>query len=352
MKLRVDFFACGYETPAARFRVRQFFPSFEAHGVECRYHYAYGANYHRWNQSALGAPYKLLTRVKRGVEMLHATDADVVFLQRTAIPQSAFFERLLARANERVVFDFDDAIYLGADGESSWLRERAVRGAVRASKRVVVGNSHLAGWVDAPNKTHVIPTVVDDEVYTPQERAGPPEADVTIGWMGTSTNFDSLRLALPGVKRLLDRDPRVVFCIVADRELEDVRGWPRVEQRAWSAERELSDLRSFDIGIMPLLDTEMSRGKCGFKLLLYMAVGKPVVASPVGANSEIVVDGQTGLLAPDSELGWYEALSSLSQDVRSRRDIGLEGRARLEKLYSVRAVLPVYLNLFHAVAGR
>lgn len=352
MTLRVAFFACGLETPAARFRVLQFFPALQAHGISCRYHYAYGADYHRWNRSVLGAPYKLVTRVRRGLEMAQEIDADVVLIQRTALPQTAVFERAFARLNDRLVFDFDDAIYLDGSGRPSRTRERAVRGAIRASRRTVVGNRHLADWASAPDKTSVIPTVVDADLYKPLNSRGVSGAQVVVGWMGTSSNFDSLRVALPGMRALLRRDARVVFRIIADRELEDVRGWDRVEQRSWSAERELADLRSFDVGIMPLVDTEMSRGKCGFKLLLYMATGKPVVASIVGANRDIVVPGTTGLFAEDSEQGWLDALQALTQDAERRTDMGSAGRARLEEMYSVRAMLPRYLELFDLVAQR
>lgn len=352
MTLRVAFFACGLQTPAARFRVQQFFPAFAAHGVSCRYHYAYGADYHRWNRSVLGAPYKLVTRVRRGLEMVLEVDADVVFIQRTALPQTAVFEKTFAKLNDRLVFDFDDAIYLDGSGRPSRTRERAVRGAISASRRTVVGNRHLEDWAKAPDKTSVIPTVVDDEVYKPAPSNGASSGQVVVGWMGTSSNFDSLRVALPGLRALLRRDPRVVFRIIADREFEDVRGWDRVEQRSWSAERELADLRSFDVGMMPLVDTEMSRGKCGFKLLLYMATGKPVVASSVGANREIVLPGTTGLLAEDSEQGWLDALQALTQDAARRGDMGSAGRARLEQMYSVRAVLPRYLEIFDLVARR
>lgn len=349
--MRVIFFACGLETPAARFRVLQLFPRLQAHGIECEFHYGYGRAYNRVASTPLGAPYKLVTRLKRGVQTLLTKNADIVFLQRTAIPQTALFEELASRRSPRVIFDFDDAIYLGPDGSPSASRGHATRRAIEVSSHVIVGNRHLADWVGEPHRTSVIPTAVDASAYTPGNSSMARVRDrVVIGWMGTSSNFDSLRTVLPALRRVLDRHPDVWFKIVSNARLSDIEGWSQVEQKAWSAADELQDLRSFDIGIMPLVNNEMSRGKCGFKLLLYMATGRPVVAAAVGANLEIVDEGSGFLARSDSD--WEDALERLAANASMRDSYGRRGREILESRFSVDAVIPRYLEIFEKVAAR
>src|SRR5690606_7265729 len=157
---------------------------------------------------------------------------------------------------------------------------------IRGATHVVAGNAHLANLARAPHKTTIIPTAVDTDTYRP-----PPERNhnmpVTIGWMGTSGNFASLRTALPAVLEVLSARPRVRLRIVSNAPIEELFGRKQVEQVEWSRKRELELLQSFDIGLMPLEDTEITRGKCGFKMLQYMATGSAVASSAVGANVEI-----------------------------------------------------------------
>jgi glycosyltransferase involved in cell wall biosynthesis len=122
-----------------------------------------------------------------------------------------------------------------------------------------------------------------------------------------------------------------------------------VEQVRWVEDRELEELRAFDIGLMPLVDSEWARGKCAFKLIQYMAVGRPVVASPVGASVDLLGGTRAGFLARDTRQ-WVDALRRLIGDAQLRRQAGEAARSRVVESYSVRSVLPVYLRLFERVA--
>ena len=346
--MRVVFFAGGDETPAARYRVRQFIPVFERQGISCAFYGAYGSSYNRVAPTLAGPFYKLASRMKRALLMANVRGYDVVFLQRTALPDTALPELLSSHLNPRIIFDFDDAIYLRSDGGEGRLRARTMTTMARISKAIIVGNAHLAARVGHADKTHVIPTVIDTDRYTPGR--GSSGERVVIGWMGTASNFDSLRSVLPALKTVLERNRRAVVRIVSNARLREVSGWERTEQRAWAADREIDDLRSFDIGIMPLLDNEMSRGKCGFKLILYMATGSPVVASPVGANVEIVAPGVCGFLSR-SRQEWIDALEALIGSRAMRLQAGEAGRARVEGRYSVRTVAPRYTGILERVAA-
>jgi glycosyltransferase involved in cell wall biosynthesis len=155
-----------------------------------------------------------------------------------------------------------------------------------------------------------------------------------VGWIGTPITSRYLQRLLP-VFEDLQRDMRVRFVAVGAREADFagtvVEVWP------WTEDTEVSSIQAFDIGIMPLEDSPWERGKCGYKLIQYMACGIPVVASPVGVNREIVLPEENGLLA-DTIYEWKDALRSLLQaGATHRQAMGLAGRQRVEYQYSVRA---------------
>jgi len=121
-------------------------------------------------------------------------------------------------------------------------------------------------------------------------------------------------------------------------------------KKAFFKENEAADIRHFDVGIMPLPDAPWERGKCGYKLIQYMACGKPVVASPVGVNSRIVCHGENGFLANNLEQ-WREALLTLRDHPALRQQMGNEGRARVEREYSVQLNAPRLSAWLHEAAG-
>lgn len=347
-RLDVLFLAMGTKTPASRFRVQQFFPYFQQHGIQPTLQAGYGDGYNVHAGRPYSPLYKLLCRFKRAaLTVSEAGDHDLVFLQRTALPFTSLPERLAAQRNPRVIFDFDDAIFLNGAGVPQGRAFRTFREAVRVSSHIFAGNAYLAAHTEAPEKTTVLPTVIDTDQYVPAEReAG--EA-VVIGWMGTSSNFHQLQRIVPSLERVLKARPHARFRLVSNAQFEPLEHHPQVEQIRWSAEHELALLQSFDVGIMPLADTAWSRGKCGFKLIQYMAVGKPVVASAVGANVEIVPEGQAGYLIPEGD-DWTEPILALVDSVEDRERMGARARHRIVDAYSIESVLPQFVDVFARVA--
>ena len=119
----------------------------------------------------------------------------------------------------------------------------------------------------------------------------------------------------------------------------------QVRWTPWSSEREVTDLHAFDVGIMPLPDDRWARGKCGAKLLQYMGVGVPGVASPVGVNTEIVQDGANGFLAA-TPAEWIDKLAALIDSPSLRATIGMAGRRTVEERYSAHVHTPALLEIF------
>lgn len=244
-------------------------------------------------------------------------DSDVIFLHR--VPLSAA-ERAAVRAlGPPVIFDLDDAIWyaidpVGGEAVAGALAE-SLEATLRICSLVRAGNEELRAKArETCANVSLAPTCVDVPEFA-AEADGP----VTVGWIGHSGNFIYFGLCAGAL-----RDVR--FKVVADLP-------PPVpaEFKPWRLEDETADVRSFHVGIMPLADTPWARAKCGYKLLLYMAHGRPVVASPVGVNVEIVSPDRGFLAAAEAE--WREALSRL-MDGELRRRMGAAGRSFVESNFS------------------
>jgi glycosyltransferase involved in cell wall biosynthesis len=206
---------------------------------------------------------------------------------------------------------------------------------------VIAGNRYLKEQTQAWNpRVEVLPTPLDTASYVSRP-VMPERGEVVLGWIGSRGTLKYLYDIAPALEELGRRFPKLKLKIVADdffslEHLEIVR-------KPWSAADELADLHSFDIGLMPLRDDEWTRGKCGFKLLQCMAVGLPVVCSPVGMNTEIVTDGREGFWATTQE-EWTEHLSRLIVDAGLRQAMGRQGRQKIEQTYSLAVNAPKLLQ--------
>lgn len=274
--------------------------------------------------------------------LLRARRFDVVVVEKELFPfLPAVAERLLRLLGVRYVVDYDDALFHRYDRHASALVRgllgRKIDSVMRHAAIVVAGNEYLAErarQAGAP-RIEVIPTVVDTERYQPLAHVA--NETPVVGWIGTPKTSRYLKPLVPVFEALQDKMP-VRFIAVGARPV-DFEGTP-VEAWPWSEETEVESIQQFDIGIMPLDDSPWERGKCGYKLLQYMACGLPVVASPVGVNREIVTPEENGLLANTAD-EWKHALGGLLQaDESIRQSIGREGRQRVEEWYSLKALAP------------
>jgi glycosyltransferase involved in cell wall biosynthesis len=261
----------------------------------------------------------------------------------------------MARSGTPIVYDFDDAIYLpSTSGGGNPLmqllrRPEKVGRLIELSAAVIAGIETLRDYAARINdRISIIPTPVDTDHFRPKpkpEDGGP----IVIGWIGSPTTAPYLKMVEPALEELFRRYPRLELRIVGGSHRPP--GLDRVSLRRWSLQTELRDLQHFDIGIMPMPDTEWTRGKCGFKTLQYMSVGLPSVSSPVGVTTEIVQDDLNGYLATGTE-EWVEKLSRLVEDAALRRRIGQAGRQAIEEKYSVKAQAPRLLEVLERAAGR
>jgi glycosyltransferase involved in cell wall biosynthesis len=212
---------------------------------------------------------------------------------------------------------------------------------MRSAALVVVGNQYLAERAHHAGAKWVeyLPTSIPLTRYSPVKRK--PDAPFTVVWIGTPVTAKFLRI----IQR-----PLAEASLRCRLDLKLIGSGPvempgvRTEVQPWSEEKEVAELQSSDIGVMPLFDTPFDRGKCGYKLIQYMGCGKAVVASPVGANQTIVDHGSTGFLAA-SEKDWAHSILRLHDDSRLRARMGAAGRERVEREYCTEVNAPKLAEL-------
>lgn len=259
---------------------------------------------------------------------------DVAIVHRgMSLAGPALLERRLARVVP-FVYDFDDAIHLLNSSDVNrafgWLKFPDKTAEIcRLARAVTVGNEYLADFATRYNPdVTIVPSSVDITVYTP----GPPRAprvQPVIGWMGSSTS----QALIEPFATLLARIPKAGLTLRLISDRRPVNFPFPFEWKAWSAETEVDDLRDFDVGIMPLPDTEWAKGKCAMKLLQYMGVGIPSIGSALGGNLEVVKDGENGLLATSGD-DWMEKITRLARDPALARRLGAAGRGTVMARFS------------------
>lgn len=287
-----------------------------------------------------------LARLSRGVGTY-----DVVWLEKECWPwvPAVLDPGLLAR-RARWVVDYDDAIFHSYDLHPSalvrWALGRKIDAVMRAAAVVVAGNAYLAERASrsGARRVEVVPSGVDLERYP--RRPAPPAPKFTVGWIGTPVTQHFLTPIVPSLVRSLE-PVGGQFVTIGGRFREPL--FPGHEAIDWHEATEVDALRRLDVGIMPLTDTPFERGKCGFKLIQYMACGLPTVASPVGMNRELANDGETGLLASDPA-EWEQAIAALRDDPARRRRIGEAGRSLVERRYCLQVIEPLLAQLLTEVA--
>jgi len=268
-----------------------------------------------------------------GADLGHA---DVVVLQRKLLP--GWQRRLLRRSVRRLIFDFDDAIF-GRDSYSdrefdSPHRWRRFAATVRRCDAVICGNDWLrerAIEAGARGSATVIPTCVDPNLY-PRSMHGSADGAVRLAWIGSASTLQGIERIRPTMEAVGQAVSNVRLRMICDRFLR-FDGLP-VEQCVWDPATEAMALAGADIGLSWTPDDEWSRGKCGLKILQYMAAGLQVIANPVGVQAEIVEHGVTGLHAETPE-EWVAAVRTLAADAALRRRMGAAARERIERDFNI-----------------
>jgi len=337
--------------PSQRFRFEQYVDFLADHGFATTFSPAMRDDEYAlmYGPGAVAGKGAILARgvLHRLREVRSSGRFDVVIVHREATQLgTALFERLWARSPAKLVYDFDDALWVpdtsAANRRFAWLkRPQKVAQIIARADMVFAGNDYLAEYARRFNtEVRVVPTTIDTAEYD----ARPADKDsgrVCVGWTGSVTTLKHFELAVPALLRVREQfGDRVYFKVIGDeRYRNDALG---IRGCAWRAETAVEDLAELDIGLMPLPDDEWARGKCGFKGLQYMALRIPTIMSPVGVNTEIIADGESGYLA-DSETDWVTRIGELVESPELRRRLGEAARETVVRRYSVQSQEQRYL---------
>jgi glycosyltransferase involved in cell wall biosynthesis len=277
------------------------------------------------------------TRLTLRRALTRAREFDLIVLQKV-VPPLAWQQRLRDEIPRPILFDFDDAIHLTAEHRRVNGRRERLESLLRSCSLVVTASELNRQYARAFNRrVTLLPTPVDARRYHPGLRTVASPAAPTVGWIGSPATSRHLAWSWPALRRTAERHPEVRFHFVGARPRPDA-GLPATFS-PWEYATELRHLAGFTIGIMPLPPTDFARGKAGYKLLQYMALGLPAVASPHGVNAEIVAHGEDGLLAESPE-EWEAALEQLLADPALRARLGAAARTKVAAHYSVEALFP------------
>lgn len=353
-----------YESMGASSRVRslQYLPILEQGGLHIE-HFPLLSNdylrrlYNRERTRTMQAR-MLWKRIREVPAITRAGRFDLLWIEKELLPYLPFgLEKWLLGKRVPYSLDFDDAIFHNYDQSGKRLVRKLLGNKIdrlmAGARLITCGNGYLAErarragapWVE------ILPSTIDFEKY----RALPPprqpviDADnpLRIIWIGSPATVEYLELVRPALERLAPHYP------IELRIIGGERNWPGIRTISipWSSETEAIELNQAHVGIMPLLDTPWEQGKCGFKLIQYMAAGLPVIGSDVGMNKDIVQVGENGLVTYGVD-DWVNNLETLLKSPELRARMGATGRRLAEERYSIAAVGPKLASLLTQAAAR
>ena len=328
---------------SSRLRIYQYIPYLREHGAEVVIMPLFGESYlHKlYTKNKRAITNAVISYSKRLLQLTRLKTFDLLWIEKELFPMlPGLVEYLLRAGGIPYVVDYDDAIFHNYDMcPNSVVRRlfgKKIDKVISKSVLVIAGNDYIAKraqdagaeWVE------VLPTVVDLKRYPVASHK--TSSNFTIGWIGTPVTVKYLKLIQPALERI---------CQQTQASLKLVGSGPvklgsiPCKICSWSESTEVNNIKSFDVGIMPLPDEYWERGKCGYKLIQYMSCEKPVVASPVGINKRIIAHGINGFLA-ETQQEWYRSLMFFQSRPLERRRMGIKGRRFVEKKYCLDVTAP------------
>ena len=348
---------------SSRIRSLQYLGFLEQHGIMVDVAPLLGNTYlmNLYNGGGKSLFYVTQQYMKRMVQIIKCRKYDLLWIEKELFPHlPAWMEQLLVKVGKNYIVDYDDALFHEYDmaGHNRYelldMRSRIIKKfmgekidrVMRDAKLVIAGNDYLASRATSAgaNRVSILPSVIDLDQYPKRDFSR--NGKLSIGWIGTPVTvkfLDQIRTALQQVCR--DHNARLVIIGAA-------AGSFNMQcctiNHPWSEETETDLIHQIDVGIMPLPNTPWARGKCGYKLIQYMACAKPVVASAVGANKTIVSHGKDGFLA-NTQDQWKKSLTQLATDKALRIAMGIRGRNKIESGYCLQVTAPKLINLLRSI---
>lgn len=332
--MRFLFVTSGRSVPSTRFRVLPYLPLLEQAGHRCDVAYSFPQKYDYFKSIGWRASQRLKRLTRRWQAALaRLRKYDAIIIEREVFDDDTWdIEARLRDCTGRLVLDVDDGIHL--------VHPEKFQRVAAMCDAAIAGNQYLVEVLHPYcSAVHLIPTCVRIAQYPLRELATPTNLIPTVGWIGTTHNVAFLSVCAAALRETA-REIRFRLLVVAtsDERLSevDLEGVD-VEFRKWNPAREIDDLHQMDLGLMPLpSDEPWMKFKCGLKLIQYLAVGIPAIASPIGVNAEIL-SGNTVGRAAENHPQWKASMRELLIDPALRQRLGSAGRELVEKKYSIEA---------------
>jgi glycosyltransferase involved in cell wall biosynthesis len=338
---------------SSRYRSIQYFPIFQMKNINVIHKPLFTDEYLQYKYAKGKAPIFLtmLRLLNRGLLALYylLDRRSVVVIEKELLPYfPAFLEFLYKLCGRKYFLDYDDAVWHNYDRSNNRLIRLLLsnkhKRIISWSSGVTSGSQYIMDYVlkSGAKNTIKLPTVIDLDLYktsTNIESRGNP---FVIGWIGSPSSSQYLKLIESPLKRLTDEHNVVVHLIGVDKKVANTFTFKK-KVISWDAASENKELNKFDVGVMPLQNGEFEKGKCSFKLIQYMGMSKPVICSPVGENANVVKHGVTGFLA-SNDTEWYEMIKTLILQPITGEKMGLNGRKLVEEHYSLQAKGLVYFK--------
>lgn len=338
---------------SSRVRSYQYLPYLRAKGIQVAVTPLLGDDYIKDLYAGRHRDWGVIIRayIRRLGYLLKSNRFDLLWVEYEVLPWlPAWGETILAHLGIPYVVDYDDAVFhrynMHPRHMVRTLLGDKIDAVMRRAALVIVGNDYLGDYaykVGAWRVEH-IPSVVDLDRYNSTIK---PESPVfTIGWIGSPATAKYLDIVHPALAEVCKNGSgRLVLVGSGQFELDGVP----TEIHPWSEETEVAEIQNFDVGIMPMPDEAWARGKCGYKLIQYMACARPVVASPVGVAQTIIEDSRNGFLATTTE-HWVRAFGLLRDNQRLREKMGKSGRIKVERQYSLQVTAPLMASLLMSMS--
>ncbi|MEM1135524.1 MAG: glycosyltransferase family 4 protein [Bacteroidota bacterium] len=341
------------QAPSQRFRFEQYLDILEENGIN--YDYEPFIDDNTWKilhkpgyffQKVTGV---IRAFIRRFIKILSLKPYAYIFIHREASHIGPpVFEWIIAKIfKKKIIFDFDDAIWLpnytAHNKAFNKLKYYAkIKKILCWSHKVSAGNTYLANFAREFNtEIKVNPTTIDTLHYHNNVKKQNTKA-VVVGWTGTITTIKYLQSLIPVITKL-EKHYNFTFKVIANENPNfDLKSF---SFKKWEKATEIEDLLSFNVGLMPLVEDKWSKGKCGFKALQYMSLGIPALVSPVGVNTEIVTHGKDGFIC-ETEADWFLYLEKLINDAPLREVLGKTARQTIIKKFSVKSNTQNFISLF------
>jgi hypothetical protein len=300
--------------------------------------------------------YKLLVSyIVRLFQVLKYLWSDkIIFIEYELLPYfPPILEYLLYKTKVKIVLDYDDAIFHNYDLNSNFIVRRLLKNKipsiVKYANSVITGSPYLSNYLYKYNNNIIeIPTSINFESYKVNLKKKSSDDFISIGWIGSKSTSINVINIKDVIKKINEINPKVIFKFMGfDSSLKSQLNFLNVEFYNWSEKDELVFLNNIDLGIMPLDDNPFNRGKCGFKLIQYMAMGKPTISSPLEANVKIN-RGNDNLFA-SSEEEWIISIMRFISNLNYYQEVGVNNKSIVEKYYSVEVNYVNYIKIFNKI---